>query len=282
MATSKAKPRYSRVGFIGGGHIAKSLMGGMIQNGFKRSDIFVSDISSSAREQVKQMFDVQIEESNLAVAKKCETVILAVKPQDMRELVQDIDKQLKKTQPLLISVAAGVRLDDLDDWSGNRFSIVRVMPNTPVFIQKGVCALYANPRTTRQEKISVAAIFRTVGKNVWLKSEQLMDAVTAVSGSGPAYVYYLIEAMEQAAIEQGLNEDVARTLVTQTAVGATLMATGSEASPHALRKQVTSPGGTTEAAMQLLEQSNVKDKIIEAVAAAQKRAVELSKPSTEH
>lgn len=258
--------------------MARSLVGGLVANGFDRSSIAVSDPSEAARLHVSENFHVQVEESNQPVISASSTVVLAVKPQVMAAVLKDSESDLQTSRPLLVSIAAGIRLCDLEAWSGGGLPIVRVMPNTPALIRKGVSAMYANPRVSEEEKKRVETILSAVGNTVWLSEEGLLDAVTAVSGSGPAYFFYLIEAIEQAANDLGLNSETSHTLATETAVGAALLSLSSSESPSTLRRQVTSPGGVTEAALNLLEAQGVKQSIVEAIKAGESRAVEMSQP----
>ena len=266
------------IGFIGGGNMARSLVGGLIANGFDRESIAVSDPSYEARAHVAENFQVRVEDSNQTVIAASSTVVLAVKPQVMATVLENAKSALQTSRPLLISIAAGIRLCDLETWSGGDLAIVRVMPNTPALIQKGISAMYANSRVSNPQKSQVETIMSAVGNTVWLSEEGLLDAVTAVSGSGPAYFFYMIEAIEQAANDLGLNSETAHTLATETAVGAALLSIASKESPSMLRRQVTSPGGTTEAALKVLEENGVKHSIVEAIKAGKRRAVEMSQP----
>ncbi len=260
--------------------MARSLVGGLIANGLDRDSIVVSDPSDEARQRVSGKYGVRVENSNHTVVQESSTVVLAVKPQVMQSVLKDIADALQTSSPLLISIAAGIRLHELDIWSGGSLRIVRVMPNTPALIQKGVSALYANPKVSEAEKDTVQAILSAVGSTVWLSDERLLDAVTAVSGSGPAYFFYLIEAMEQAAVELGLDSDIAHILATETAVGAALLSADSLESPESLRRQVTSPGGVTEAALKVLAEENVKNHFIAAIHAGERKSTEMSQPET--
>lgn len=258
--------------------MARSLVGGLIANGFDRKLIAVSDPSEDARNHVAENFRVQVEQSNQTVIAASSTVVLAVKPQVMAAVLQDTKNALQTSKPLLISIAAGIRLCDLESWSGGDLAIVRVMPNTPALIQKGVSAMYANSLVSERGKLQVESILSAVGNTVWLSEEGLLDAVTAVSGSGPAYFFYMIEAIEQAAGELGLNSETAHTLATETAVGAALLSIASKEPPSILRRQVTSPGGVTEAALRVLEEKGVKHSIVEAIKTGERRSVEMSQP----
>ncbi len=260
--------------------MARSLVGGLIANGYSRDAIVVSDLSEDARKYVADNFSVRVEESNHAVVAASSTVVLALKPQVMQSALTSVAGSLQSASPLLISIAAGIRLDDLDSWSGGNLSIVRVMPNTPALIQKGVSAMYANPEVSDEEKTVVQNIMSAVGKTVWLPEERLMNVVTAVSGSGPAYFFYLIECIEEAAIELGLEHETAHLLATETAVGAALLSATSSESPAILRQRVTSPGGTTAAALNVLNEAKVKQSIVSAIRAAEERSIEMSQPAS--
>ena len=260
--------------------MARSLVGGLIANGYSRDAIVVSDLSEDARKYVAENFSVRVAESNHEVVAVSSTVVLALKPQVMQGALSSLASSLQSSNPLLISIAAGIRLGELDSWSDGNLSIVRVMPNTPALIQKGVSAMYANPRVSDEEKTVVQNIMSAVGKTVWLPDERLMDVVTAVSGSGPAYFFYLIECIEEAAIELGLELETAHLLATETAVGAALLSVSSSESPTILRQRVTSPGGTTAAALNVLNEAGVKQSIISAIQAAEKRSIEMSQPAS--
>ena len=259
--------------------MARSLVGGLISNKFDRSSITVSDPDSAAREHATNNFQVAATADNDEVIAKSSAVMLAVKPQIMKDVLESSRPAFQQHRPLLISVAAGITTESIDTWCGGDFAIVRVMPNTPALIQLGMSGLYANDRVSPGQKTFAESILSAVGKTVWMNQESEINAVTAVSGSGPAYVYYLIESMQAGAVELGLNEEDARTLAIQTAIGAATLAQHSDEPAETLRKQVMSPGGTTEAAVRVLESQKVKDIFVQAIAAAENRAVELSKPT---
>ena len=256
--------------------MARSLIGGLIANGFDASLIYASDPLEQARDFLAKKFSVNVTENNAEVVAASSVVILAVKPQMAQEVLATQLEAFQQNRPLLISIAAGIRLQELDTWSGGQLAIVRMMPNTPALIQQGITAMYANEIATPALKDAAQSILSAVGETVWVERESQLDAVTAVSGSGPAYFFYLIEAMEQAAQELGLDNSIANRLAVQTAVGASLLASQSTESPESLRKQVTSPGGTTEAAVRELQNANVKTDIVRAIFAAEHRAVQLS------
>lgn len=277
MANKKLTPDVVKcVGFLGGGNMARSLIGGLIANGFDAASIYVSDPLEQARDFLAKKFSVNVTENNAEVVAASSAVILAVKPQIAEDVLTTQVDVFQQNRPLLISIAAGIRLQELDTWSGSQLAIVRMMPNTPALIQQGITAMHANELVTPALKDAAQSILSAVGETVWVERESQLDAVTAVSGSGPAYFFYLIEAMEQAAQELGLDNNTANRLAVQTAVGASLLASQSTESPEALRKQVTSPGGTTEAAVRELQIANVKSHIVRAILAAEHRAVQLS------
>jgi len=259
--------------------MASSLIGGLIANGTPKESIIVSDPLDEVRSNNADKYGVCVTDSNKDVASKSTVIVLAVKPNIVRQAVTEVRQTMQKKLPLLVSIAAGIRLGDIDEWSGRVLAIVRVMPNTPALIQKGISAMYANERVSGRQKQQAQAILEAVGKTVWLSDEKFLDAVTAVSGSGPAYVFYLIEAIEQAASELGLDTDTAHLLATETAVGAALLAAQSDESPSTLRHRVTSPGGTTQAAVKKLQSAAVKQSIVDAIHAAERRSVEMSKPA---
>ncbi len=257
--------------------MARSLIGGLLSNQIDRSSIIVSDPIPEARQYVSDHFQVSVTADNNEVIENSASVILAVKPQVMKQVVEDAQQAFRQHRPLLISIAAGITTDSIDAWSGGDYAIIRVMPNTPALIQKGISAMYANERVSTDQKQHTETILSAVGKTVWMDEEGKLDAVTAVSGSGPAYFFYLIEAVQAAAENLGLRTEDAKLLATQTAVGSALLAQHSDDSPATLRKKVTSPGGTTEAALKVLESAEVKDTFIQAISAARNRAVEMSK-----
>ena len=259
--------------------MARSLVGGLLSNQFDQSSIIVSDPILQARQYVSDHFKVSVTADNNKVIENSASVILAVKPQVMKQVLQDAQQSLRQHHPLLISIAAGITTDSIDAWSGGGYAIIRVMPNTPALIQKGISALYANERVSADQQQHTESILSAVGKTVWVDEESKLDDVTAVSGSGPAYFFYLIEAVQAGAEKLGLDTEDAKLLATETAVGSALLAQQSTDSPATLRKQVTSPGGTTEAALNVLESAGVKDTFIQAIAAAKNRAVEMSKYS---
>lgn len=261
-----------KICFIGGGNMACALIGGLQTNGYLMSDINVIEPDAEKRTQLHGDFGVSVTEQLPSVA-MADIVVLAVKPQQLRDLSIFLGSLLQKQ--LLISIAAGIRAKDIARWLGGYQSIIRVMPNTPAQIQLGVSALYAMPEVTQAQHVQAETILKAVGEILWLDEEAKMDAVTAISGSGPAYVFYFIEAMQQAALELGLNQDQAKILSLQTFIGASKLAQQSHESPATLRSQVTSKGGTTEQAILTMESATVKSSIIKAAKAAAARSEEL-------
>jgi pyrroline-5-carboxylate reductase len=261
-----------KISFIGGGNMAKALIGGLNNNGFDMSHILVVEPDESKRKSLETEFGVRVTDQLPSVVKS-DIVIIAVKPQQLRDLSIFLGSLLDKQ--LVISIAAGIRSKDISRWLGGYDSIIRVMPNTPAQIQLGVSALYALPQVNRHQREIAELIMKAVGKTLWLDDETKMDAVTAISGSGPAYVFYLIESLEKAALELGLNNDQAKLLSIETFVGACLLAHQTGEDPSHLRAQVTSKGGTTEQAIISLEAAHVKQAIIDAAKAAARKSHDL-------
>jgi len=262
--------------FVGGGNMARSLIGGLIDDGMKPQFITVGEPDASRREELANDFGVTGLADNITAANESDIVIFAVKPQVMETAVLALAGRLSEKKPLLISIAAGIPIASLESWVGGDLAMVRAMPNTPALVNAGITALFANSRVLPEQCDHAEAILRAVGKVVWLEDETLIDAVTAVSGSGPAYFFYFMEALEQAAIEEGLDEKTARLLTLETALGAARLAIETTASPLKLRDQVTSPGGTTEAAIQVLDHAGTRQILKRAVTAARKRSADLS------
>ncbi len=264
------------VGFIGAGNMASSLIGGLLADGFPAEAIWASDKDLGKLNSLAERTGIRIAYANREVAACCDLVVLAVKPQQMREVAEEIAPAVQERKPLIVSIAAGIRARDLERWLDGAAAIVRAMPNTPALVQSSATALYANPRVSAKQKDEAEALLRAVGIAVWVEQEALLDIVTAVSGSGPAYFFLLMEAMEKAAIQLGLAPDTARLLVEQTALGAAKLALEAEVGPKELRRRVTSPGGTTERAVIVLQQGGFAELIAKALEAALRRAAELS------
>ncbi len=270
----------TQLAFIGGGNMATSIIGGLVKSvagqapQVQPDNILVSDPGDSARQQLNKQFAVQTTTDNQQAA-AAEVIILAVKPQIMQSVLEPLRDQLSQRQPLIISVAAGIDLDALKRWSGCQ-KIVRCMPNTPALLGKGATGLYASEAVTLEQKNQTDALLAPTGITVWVQTEAEIDAVTALSGSGPAYYFLMMESMIKAGIELGLSPETAENLTLQTAVGAAVMAQSSDVSPAELRRRVTSPKGTTEQAIQSFERSNLAAVVKTAMQAACNRAQELS------
>jgi len=258
-----------KISFIGGGNMAAALIGGLAGKLTAAANIHVVDINADALAKLQQQFGVSTSPAIDAAVAASDVVVLSVKPQQMKDVVAQL-KPYIKTQ-LILSIAAGIRAIDLSRWLGGHNAIVRTMPNTPALIGKGVTGLVATAGVSAEQRAAADAILRAVGETVWLDDEKLIDPVTAVSGSGPAYVFYFLEAMQQAAQEMGLTAEQGNALAISTFVGAAQLAAQSTDPIATLRERVTSKGGTTYAALTSMEESGVKDAIIKAMKAAAAR-----------
>ncbi len=265
-----------RIGFIGGGNMARSLVGGLIAGGIDATRISVAEPDASKRDELSTRFGIATSQDNGTVASDVEVLVLAVKPQVMRQVVTGLAATLHEPAPLLISIAAGVRAASMLRWLGQPLALVRAMPNTPALVRSGATALYASPEVSEEQRSRAESIMRAVGQTLWIDDEGLMDAVTALSGSGPAYFFLFMEALEQAAKELGLPPEAARLLTLETAQGAARMALSSDEGPALLRKRVTSPGGTTEAALGAFAEGGFETLVARAVRAACERSAELA------
>jgi pyrroline-5-carboxylate reductase len=263
------------IAFIGGGNMARSLIGGLIADGYPPGRIYVSDPASERLAELAAEFGIRIVGGNREAAEQADAVVLAVKPQVIRSVVTEMGEVLRRRKALIISIAAGVRVADLIRWLGGDAAVVRAMPNTPALVQTGATALYANAQVSARQRDIAESLLRAAGVTCWLDDEQAMDAVTAVSGSGPAYFFLLIELMQETAVRLGLPPETARLLTLQTAIGAAKMALESREDAAVLRQRVTSPGGTTEQALNVLEQGGIRDLVERALRAASERAHEL-------
>ncbi|HMW44129.1 MAG TPA: pyrroline-5-carboxylate reductase [Plasticicumulans sp.] len=263
------------IAFIGGGNMARSLIGGLLADGCPAALLRVAEPSAGGREALRAQYGVQTSEHNPDVIDGAGVVVLAVKPQILREVALGIAEAVQHARPLVVSIAAGVRLADIGRWLGGHGALVRTMPNTPALVKSGATALYAAAGVSVEQRRLAESILRAVGLTVWVDDEARLDAVTALSGSGPAYFFLVMEAMEAAARTLGLPADTARLLTLQTAFGAARIALESSESPAELRARVTSPKGTTEAALQVLKNAGIEAIFAEALAAAAQRSREL-------
>lgn len=259
--------------FIGGGNMASAIIGGLLQRNWRREQMRVVEIAAAAREKLEQTYGVRTHAAIDAEAMRSDCVVLAIKPQQMREAAAQLAPHVGGA--LVISIAAGIRAADLSRWLGNHSRIVRVMPNTPALVLAGMSGLYAMPGISDDDRARAQGILDAVGASVWVAREEDIDSVTAVSGSGPAYVFYFIEALTEAAQQLGLSRDTARQLALGTFTGAATLAAQSNEDAATLRARVTSKGGTTERALASLEHDAVKAAIVRAVNAAAQRSREL-------
>jgi pyrroline-5-carboxylate reductase len=268
-----------RIAFIGGGHMTTALVSGLLRHGTVVDSVRVADPVAVHLERLAFEYGVQGSTDNLEAVADADVVVLAVKPQDMAAAARSIAPGLTDRRRLVVSVAAGIRLSDLERWLGKGVPTVRAMPNRPALIGAGITALYAGNGTTIDDRATVERLMSAAGETVWLEQEAQMDAATAISGSGPAYFFLLIEALEAAGLEIGLPHETARRLAAATARGAGRMAAESGLEPATLREQVTSRGGTTAAALAVLEDEGLRATVHRAVAAAARRSVELATQS---
>ena len=266
----------TRLAFIGAGNMARSLIGGLVADGWDPASISVSDPDTEQLSALSSRLQVHTDTNNRSVAENAEVVVLAVKPQVIQNVALDLADLIQKQQPLLISIAAGIRATDLQRWLGGSCALVRCMPNTPALVQSGATALWRNENVTDAQKDLAETILRAVGLALWVESEDLMDTVTALSGSGPAYFLLVMEAMQEAGQALGLPEKTARLLSLQTAFGAAKMALESSEDAAILRQRVTSPGGTTEKALEVLENGGLRALFSDALKAARSRSRELA------
>jgi pyrroline-5-carboxylate reductase len=261
-----------KITFIGGGNMAKALIGGLIKRGYSPSKMHVVEVCKESCAKLHNEFGVRATMELAAAVAHTETVILAVKPQQLQEVALQLAPIIDGR--LVISIAAGIQTKDMARWLGTQ-NIVRCMPNTPALIRCGVTALYAMPAVRPEQCHSAEAVLSSVGSTLWLEDEEMLDAITAISGSGPAYVFYFIEAMQQAAYELGLDEAQARQVVLDTFLGASKLAESSKEDVTTLRARVTSKNGTTERALRSMESNQVKMDIIAAIHAAAERSKEI-------
>jgi pyrroline-5-carboxylate reductase len=262
-----------RIAFVGAGNMASALIGGLLQQGLAADRIAVVDPDAAARARLTERYAVRASADLGDGVAGATLIVLAVKPQQLHEVARGLQSLL--AGQLVVTIAAGIRTADLSAWLGGHGRVVRAMPNTPALVLAGVSALYAMPGVSPEDRERAQAVLAAVGSTMWLAQEELMDAVTAVSGSGPAYVFYFMEAMLQAAGELGLTSEQARELTLQTFQGAALLARQSSEGVDVLRARVTSKGGTTERALKSLEGDAVKQSIARAIRLAAERSREL-------
>ena len=268
-----------RIAFVGGGNMARSLIGGLVRQGMPPALIAVAEPNAELRDALAKDFGVAVHAQGADAAAGAAVILLAVKPQVMRTVCESLQPAVQANAPLLISIAAGIRIDQLEQWCGGSVAVVRSMPNTPALVGAGASGLCANAQVSAVQRDHAETILGAAGLAVWIDEEAQMDVVTALSGSGPAYFFLLVEALEDAAVAQGLPRDAARALATQTALGAGRMLREDGEAPAVLRQRVTSPGGTTQAALDSFAASGLRETVARAVAAATERGRELAAKS---
>lgn len=277
MSIPPSNPSLGRIAFLGGGNMARSLIGGLAARGLDMSRVQVAEPVEALRRALEADFGVRtFARAGDAVA-GADLWLLAVKPQVMRQLCEPLAAQAQAARPLVVSIAAGIPVARIQQWLGGGLPVVRCMPNTPALLGAGVTGLYADPAVDAAQRARAQALLDAAGHTVWVAEERLMDAVTAVSGSGPAYVFLLAEAMQAAAEAEGLPAEDARTLVVQTLLGAGRMLAESAEPAAKLRRRVTSPGGTTQAAIETFQRGGFQELVAAAVHAARVRGEELAR-----
>lgn len=262
--------------FIGGGNMARSLIGGMLAAGTPAANVHVVEPREEARTQLHADFGVAAHADAVDIAGRSDTLVLAVKPQVMKSVCEGLAPHFGTATPLLISIAAGIQLEQLERWLGGSPALVRCMPNTPALIGAGATALCANRHVSAEQRERAASILDSSGLTRWIDDEALMDAATGVSGSGPAYFFAFVEALEDAGVAEGLPRDVARALACQTCLGAGRMLCEGDDTPAELRRKVTSPNGTTAAALDSFAADKLPEMVARAVNAAAQRGKSLS------
>ncbi|HXG27974.1 MAG TPA: pyrroline-5-carboxylate reductase [Nevskiales bacterium] len=264
------------IGFIGGGNMAASLIGGLLADGLPREYLHVAEPDPERQQFLAARFGLRAE-AGTTLAATADILVLAVKPQVIQAVARELAPALATHKPLVISIAAGIRTADLSRWLGGYTAIVRAMPNTPALIQAGATGLYAMPAITPAQRAAAESVLRAVGLTCWVDEERLIDGITALSGSGPAYFFLLMEALQEAGHRLGLDSETARLLTLQTAFGASKMALESSEPPGTLRARVTSPGGTTEQALKTFIEGRLPELVEQALKAAARRAEELAR-----
>lgn len=271
----------NKVGLIGGGNMARAIAGGLLRGGMHATDVMIAEPRPEQCDLLrKELYGALVTEDNKRVAKSAEVLLFAVKPQILKPVCEGLVEEVQVSRPLIMSIAAGPKIDDIDAWLGGGLSVVRVMPNQPALIDQGISALFANERTSDAHKALAEKIMTAVGHAVWIDAEAKMDAVTAVSGTGPSYFYLLIDVMIESALKFGIDPDTARVLAVETARGATALAAAETESMASLIDRVRSPGGTTTAAFEYLEAKDARGIFSRAIDAAEERAAELAELAT--
>jgi len=268
----------TKVGLIGGGNMGRAIAGGLLRGGIHATDLLIAEPLPEQCERLRrELYGILVTQDNRAVAAAVDTLLFSVKPQILKPVCEGVAAVVQEKRPLIMSIAAGPTIQDIDQWLGGGLSVVRVMPNQPALIDQGISALFANDRASEDERDLAEKIMTAVGQVVWLDSEAKMDAVTAISGTGPAYFYLLIDCMIEAGLKYGIDASTARTLAVETARGATSLAAAESESMSTLIDRVRSPGGTTTAAFEHLDSADVRGIFATAIEAAERRAGELAR-----
>ena len=266
----------TRIAFIGAGNMASALIGGLIADGTAKDSIIASDPNTDQRSHLHDSYGICTVDNNAEAISDADVVVLAVKPQLLQQVCNDLSSHLIDKHCLIVSIAAGIRCSTMSKWLNSDLPIVRCMPNTPAMLQVGATGLYATDNVSNEQRDQAERILRAVGITLWVNEEADIDSVTAVSGSGPAYYFLMMEAMQAAAEKLGLPAETAKLLTLQTALGAAHMALESPDDPATLRQKVTSPGGTTEQAILTFEENGLRDIFEQAMTAARDRSISLS------
>ncbi len=267
---------YPVLGFIGAGNMASAIIGGLLAKGYPAESIWASDPSAEKLQQMQADWGIRTSVDNQQVAADAEVLVLAVKPQVLGEVAKGLQAVASTNKPLIISIAAGIMVDSLERWLGDDTAVVRCMPNTPALVQTGASGLYGNANVSAEQKQQAEQILDAVGIALWVEQESLLDAVTAVSGSGPAYYFLVMEAMIAAGVKLGLDTETSTRLTLQTAIGAAKMAVASDVDVAELRRRVTSPNGTTEKAIEAFEAGDIRDLFDQAMIACAERSKSLA------
>lgn len=262
---------------IGAGNMGGSLISGLVMNEYDPKQIWAVDTDTEKLKKLEKNFNIQTTSDIENILPKANILLLAVKPQILLEIATSFKDTINKSKPLVISIAAGITIKSLSQWLGDQVAIVRAMPNTPALIGCGVTALFSNPMATLEQCTLADEILQAVGATVWVQDEKWLDIVTALSGSGPAYFFYMMEALEKSAVELGLPQELSHTLILQTAYGSALLALESGVSLATLRQQVTSKGGTTEKALAVMDEHKLTEVFRKVINAAKTRSEELAK-----
>jgi len=267
---------------LGAGNMGRALIGGLLRHGMRPEQITVGESQESARTMLSRELGIAATADNAAAIRRANLVVLAVKPHDAAAVLAPLAADLQRARPTVLSVAAGVRIETLQSWCGAGVPVIRAMPNRPAFVGAGATGLFAPPEVDASRREVAAQIMRSVGEVVWVATEDALDVVTALSGSGPAYFFLLAEAMAKAGVDLGLPADTARRLSIATLHGAGLLAQSSDGDLERLRAEVTSKGGTTEAALRTLQAAGFNELVGRAIEAAAQRGRELAEQSKKH